>query len=143
MCCLDLFDLHRTSKAHAELPCSCQICPQQQKSPPIQLVPHQLEQLCSIRSSPNRLQLPARVELFDQTHRILPRNQEAPHPLATTKPASHCPCWFPLPPSASLAWPTWQAAYASPRLQVYVTKKLLSRASVWGQVLWVKPFHSA
>ena len=31
--------------------------------------------------------------------------QEAPCPLATPKPASHCPSWFTLPPSANLVWP--------------------------------------
>lgn len=53
--------------------------PHPAEKPPIQLVPNQPEQLCSPRSLLNRLQLPASVELPNQTHHILCGDQEAPH----------------------------------------------------------------
>ena len=45
--------------------------------------------------TPSGLQPPCHpVKLFKQANHILHRNQGASHPLVTTKPAFHSPCWF-------------------------------------------------
>lgn len=64
--------------------------------------------------------LPARE--ITQASPIPPWELGSPHPLATTKPVSHRPCWFTLLSSAALCDPARQAIFPPPPQAECVTK---------------------
>ncbi|XP_070081705.1 zinc finger protein 30 [Equus caballus] len=74
---------------------------------------------------PNGLQLPASPQNYSSKPITSSHgNQRAPCPLVSTKPASHSPCRFTLPPSATTLW---HVVSSSPRILVETTNPSTGR----------------
>lgn len=92
-------------KPNHDIPCSHQICPTADavgKSSCLASFPVSWTSCTPPGPQPNRFYHPACLWNYPNKPITSPcRNQEAPHPLVITKPATHSPFWFILLPSVS------------------------------------------